>query len=40
MDQDFGKRSLLGEQDCSDGFIYFGYCYKFVPEKKTWIEAE
>ncbi|XP_059510749.1 C-type lectin-like [Stegostoma tigrinum] len=34
------KHSPLGNGNCSGGIAYFGYCYKFVSEKKTWIEAE
>ncbi|XP_059510771.1 C-type lectin Cal-like [Stegostoma tigrinum] len=34
------KHNPLGNGDCSGGIAYFGYCYKFVSEKKTWIEAE
>ncbi|XP_043569188.1 lectin-like [Chiloscyllium plagiosum] len=40
MDQNLEKRSLKGKGDCPGGFVYFGYCYKFVPIEKTWIEAE
>ncbi|XP_060698525.1 C-type lectin LmsL-like [Hemiscyllium ocellatum] len=39
-DQDFEKCRLLGKQNCYDGFIYFSSCYKFVLEKKSWIDAE
>ncbi|XP_072418167.1 C-type lectin Cal-like [Chiloscyllium punctatum] len=40
MGQDLEKRSCLGNGDCPDGFVYFGYCYKFVFATKTWIDAE
>ncbi|XP_060699119.1 C-type lectin-like [Hemiscyllium ocellatum] len=30
----------MARRYCPSGFIYFGYCYKFVLEKKTWIDAE
>ncbi|XP_048450076.1 C-type lectin-like, partial [Rhincodon typus] len=40
MDQDLEKRGLTGKGDCFGGITYCGYCYKFVAEKKTWIEAE
>ncbi|XP_048449545.1 C-type lectin BML-2-like [Rhincodon typus] len=40
MDQDLEKRGLTGKGDCFDGITYYGYCYKFVSEEKTWIEAE
>ncbi|XP_072418168.1 C-type lectin LmsL-like [Chiloscyllium punctatum] len=40
IDQDLEKRSLLGKRDCPGGFIYFGNCYKFVSQPKTWIDAE
>ncbi|XP_060699122.1 C-type lectin lectoxin-Enh2-like isoform X2 [Hemiscyllium ocellatum] len=40
MDQDLEKRSLNGKGDCPGGFVYFGYCYKFVSQPKTWIDAE
>ncbi|XP_060698527.1 C-type lectin Cal-like [Hemiscyllium ocellatum] len=40
MDQNLEKRSLNGKGDCPGGFVYFGYCYKFVSQPKTWIDAE
>ncbi|XP_072418197.1 lectin-like [Chiloscyllium punctatum] len=40
LDQGLEKCRLLGKQNCYGGFIYFGYCYKFVLEKKSWIDAE
>ncbi|GCB75918.1 hypothetical protein scyTo_0019821, partial [Scyliorhinus torazame] len=30
----------LGRGFCRDGVPYFGHCYKFIPDTKTWIEAE
>ncbi|XP_038668151.1 lectin-like [Scyliorhinus canicula] len=30
----------LGRGFCRDGVPYFGHCYKFFPDTKTWIEAE
>ncbi|XP_060698526.1 C-type lectin Cal-like [Hemiscyllium ocellatum] len=38
--EDLAKCTLLDEQDCPGGFIYFSHCYKFVLEKRTWIDAE
>ncbi|XP_072418183.1 lectin-like [Chiloscyllium punctatum] len=40
LDQNLQQCSPLAKGYCSDGFIYFGYCYKFVPKKMTWIDAE
>ncbi|XP_059510768.1 C-type lectin Cal-like isoform X2 [Stegostoma tigrinum] len=40
LDQDIEKRDLTSKGDCPGGITYFGSCYKFVSEKKTWIDAE
>ncbi|XP_048465934.1 lectin-like [Rhincodon typus] len=39
-DQDLETQSSLDKADYPGGLVYFGYCYKFVPVEKTWIEAE
>ncbi|XP_072326959.1 C-type lectin lectoxin-Enh6-like [Scyliorhinus torazame] len=40
VEQDLGKRGLSGKGLCGDDVYYFGHCYKFVSDKKTWADAE
>ncbi|XP_038667664.1 lectin-like [Scyliorhinus canicula] len=40
MEQDLGKRGLSGKGLCGDDVYYFGHCYKFVSDEKTWADAE
>ncbi|XP_072418166.1 C-type lectin-like [Chiloscyllium punctatum] len=40
LDQNLEKFSPPAKGDCPGGLTYFGCCYKFIPEKKTWIDAE
>ncbi|XP_038667665.1 lectin-like [Scyliorhinus canicula] len=40
MEQDLGKRGLSGKGLCGDDVYYFGHCYKFVSDQKTWADAE
>ncbi|XP_067915861.1 C-type lectin BjL-like [Heterodontus francisci] len=41
--QSLDKPGVLGKGPCANGWLHFPYlltCFQFVPQAKTWIEAE